>query len=565
MGLTAIKKLLFLKSGIALCLIIIAVYETAAQQRVAPDIYLIRFANKENNAYDINRPHEFLSTRAIDRRSKQNINLEESDLPVTLRYIDSLKSTGFNIINVSKWLNAVSVKISDTTLFRKLKGISFVQPYYAHTTLSMGNTKRTPKEPDIIESRLKSERMDYGLSTGQIAMHHGEYLHQKGFQGQGITIAILDGGFQDVRDFTSLQNLWFEQRVIATCDFADHTGNTFYGHLHGSNVLSVMAGISEGKFVGTAPKANYILVHSENSSIYDFQPYEYPVEEFDWVVAAEYADSIGADIINSSLGYSEFTDPLLSYTYEDMDGQTAISSIGANIAASKGILVVVSAGNEGDSYWKYITAPADAENIITVGAIDQFGARASFSSTGPTADGRIKPDVVAVGKGTLLQTSKNIFNPANGTSFSAPIISGLAACLWQAVPNATNLQIIDAIKRSSSQFQNPDTMYGYGIPNFKKALYLLNPAIFPITGVLTAYPNPFSSAFTLEFSAMPKTSSVLQIFDIIGRMVYENKVTTYTDIPNDLIIEELSPHPKGIYSIRILSGETELQTRVLKQ
>lgn len=566
MARTVLKQLIFfIKSGIFLYLTVVTVHKSKAQQSVAPDIYLIRFTDKANNAYDISRPLEFLSTKAINRRSKQNISFEDSDLPVTSMYIDSLKTTGFNIINISKWLNAVSVRVTDTTLFRKLKKISFVEPYNAPVSLSMGNTKRTPKEPDIIESRLKSDRIDYGLSAEQIAIHHGEYLHQKGFHGEGMTIAILDAGFQDVKDFTSLQNLWFEQRVIASRDFANLSGNTFYSSLHGSNVLSVMAGVSEGNLGGTAPKANYILVRSENSSVRNFQSYEYPVEEFDWVVAAEYADSIGADIINSSLGYSEFLETSYNYTYSQMDGQTAISSIGAKIAASKGLLVVASAGNEGDSFWKYITAPADADNIITVGAIDRFGSHASFSSTGPTADGRIKPDVVAVGKGTLLQSSKNIFSPANGTSFSAPIISGLAACLWQAVPNATNLQIIDAIKRSSSHFSNPDTINGYGIPNFKKALYLLNPTAFPISGNLTAYPNPFSTTFTLEFSAMPQASSALQIFDMTGRMVYENRITTHTDFPNDLVIKELSKQPKGIYSIRILSRETELQTRVLKQ
>lgn len=566
MARAVLKQLIFLiKSGIFLHLAVVAVHKTKAQQRVAPDIYLIRFTDKANNAYAISRPHEFLSTKALTRRSKQNISIENSDLPVTQIYIDSLKRAEFSIINVSKWLNAVSVRVTDTTLFRKLNKISFVEPYNAPATLNMGNIKRTPKEPDIIESRRKSDRIDYGVSAEQIAIHHGEYLHQKGFQGQGMTIAILDAGFQDVKDFTSLQNLWFEQRVIASRDFADLSGNTFYSSLHGSNVLSVMAGVSEGKLAGTAPKANYILVRSENSSIHNFQSYEYPVEEFDWVVAAEYADSIGADIINSSLGYSEFLETSYNYTYSQMDGQTAISSFGAQIASTKGLLVVASAGNEGDSFWRYITAPADADNIITVGAIDRFGYHASFSSTGPTADGRIKPDVVAVGKGTMLQSSKNLFSPANGTSFSAPIISGLAACLWQAVPNATNLQIIDAIKRSSSHCSNPDTINGYGIPNFKKALYLLNPSAFPVSGNLTAYPNPFSTTFTLEFGTMPQASSTLQIFDMTGRMVFENKVNTRTDIPNDLVIKELSKQPKGIYSIRILSGETELQTRVLKQ
>jgi hypothetical protein len=530
--------------------------EIPAQQKLAPNVYLVKFIDKKFNSYSLESPLEFLSKKAIARRTKQNIVLKENDLPVSEYYTDSLKKMGFSIVYCSKWLNAAALYITDSSKLKLLGSFNFIQPVlktktFVHYTFLPDKFLKYAEE-----SLIESYSSDYGPSFKQIALHNGQFLHSLGFKGKGIVIAVLDAGFFAVKDYTSLHNLWLEKRVLLTRDFVDKTGNSFYSHSHGSNVLSIMAGNSQGNLIGTAPEADYILLRTEDASS------EYPIEEFNWVVAAEMADSAGADIIQSSLGYSTFSEPDYNYSYSQMDGKHAISSIGAKIAASKGIVVVSSAGNEGGNAWRYMTAPADADSILAVGAVDSMGNRAYFSSFGPTSDKRIKPDVVAKGYLTYIQSSSGSFVAGNGTSYAAPVISGLTACLWQALPNLSNMQIIQAVKKYASQANNPDTILGYGIPDYKKIF--LSPEYYPRKGLLFAYPNPFQTYLNIEFEAVETTKSILTITNLQGKIVLKQELITNSNAANQFKINELRNISKGVYVLQVTSGSNNFKTKIIK-
>lgn len=529
-----------------------------AQEKLAPGVYMVRFTDKHQQTYDFSHPEKFLSQRALQRRQRQNLPLNEKDLPVSLSYIDSIKHLGFEVLSSSKWLNASTIKASDTSsLFPKLRTLSFVKPFTRKNTLKSALISR--KTLDAITSSAPYDpNQYYGSSYGQIDIHHGIFLHEQGFRGKGILIAVLDAGFNNARTMTGFDSLWLENRVILTRDLVKPGGNVFTQASHGSNVLSIIAGISPGYLVGTAPKASFLLLRSENALS------EYPLEEFNWAVAAELSDSIGADIISTSLGYTTFDDPSLNHTYADMNGHTAISSIAATIASSKGMIIVASAGNEGNSSWKYISAPADADSIITVGAIDVNGNIAAFSSRGPTYDRRIKPDVVAVGSKTTIQNPDNTFSLGNGTSFSAPIIAGLTACLWQACPDKSNMEIIRAIQKYSSQYTMPDSIKGYGIPDFKSALYALNTQQTS-GGTLHLFPNPFTTQFSAEFEAIPEGIVKVGIFDVAGRKLLEIQKTVYRDIPNTILINQLASFPRGLYVVKVFSDSRTLKGKIIKQ
>ena len=546
----------FLSYKIAFFLLLNFCY-AQAQEKLAPDVYLIRLTDKNQNAYDLSHPEQFLSQRALQRRQRQSIELHINDLPVSQVYIDSLKKMGFEILNRSKWFNAVSVRTTNLLLLDKLLGVSFVKHIQQNKILKSAQVIRNKFELQTTPVLFDSSHF-YGPSFSQIAIHKGNFLQSKGFRGQGLLIAVLDAGFYNARNMTGFDSLWMANRVILTRDFVKAGGDVFVADQHGSEVLSVIAATEPGWLEGTAPKASFLLLRSEDATS------EYPIEEFNWVAAAELADSLGVDIINTSLGYTTFDDPSLSHTYADMNGHTAISSIAAGITASKGIIVVVSAGNEGNQPWKQISAPADADSVLTAGAIDINGFPAAFSSRGPTYDRRIKPDVVAVGNGTVVQLVNNAFARLNGTSFSAPIITGLTACLWQACPDKSNMEIIRAIQQYSSQYATPDSILGYGIPDFKYALYALNPLQQPGPGYINMYPNPFTSQFTMEFDAIPEGVVKVCIFDVSGRKLFEKQESVNKTFLNKIAINQLSSLSRGVYIVKIFSGSKTLEGKVLK-
>ena len=508
--------------------------------------YFVSFSDKNNNAYSIDSPAEFLSQRAINRRIKQNISITSQDLPVTLSYLDSVKNMGMRVLWSSKWLNGVIIESDNTQLMDTISRVSFVSESKLIWKQPIGNS--TQKFIETQSPLLLKSASTYGSSWNQTKTVNGQSLHQNNYSGEGMVIAVLDNGFNKVNVLSSFTHLWDNDQILSSRDIVNPSGDVYVSGSHGTNVLSVMGGFISGKFKGSAPKAAYHLLRTEDNAS------ESPIEEFNWLLGAEYADSIGADIINSSLGYYVFDGDFTDYTYEDMDGRTTIVVRGAEIAFSKGMVVVCSAGNEGNNSWGKIISPADGENVLAVAAMQSDSLRASFSSYGPSADGRVKPDVTAVGQGAALQNLQGDIVFANGTSFSAPVMTGFVTCLWQAFPKLKNVELVKLVKENGHNYLSPDNSFGYGIPNFKAALELKNRIPVVNTTNFRLFPNPFNNHIKIT-SANISIVDQLSLYDITGNLVYQQKQVT---LPKE--ISQLDNLPQGVYLLK-LNAQSYTHTR----
>jgi serine protease AprX len=439
--------------------------------------YVIQLKDKNGSSVSINNPAQFLTQRAIDRRTRYNIGIDETDLPVTPAYIDSIRLSGnVTILNVSKWFNQVCIQTNDSAALSKINAFSFVKKTDPVAARFL-NLHRN-KQPDILVDNIPSAETNrpqspadfynYGLSYPQVHLHNAEFLHNHGFRGEGMQMAIMDAGFYHYQSLPTFDSIRTNNQVLETWDFVDGNASVNEDFAHGMNCLSTIGANMPGKFVGTAPKTSFYLYRTEDVSS------EYPVEEHNWAAAAERADSLGADVFSVSLGYNTFDNPVFNYTYANMDGNTTTIAKAADIAAKKGILMVAAAGNEGANAWHYITTPADADSVLVVGAVDTSRQVAAFSSYGPSSDGQVKPDIAAVGVRAVIADA-NSGNPAygSGTSFACPIMAGITTCLWQAFPEVNNMQIIDALRRSADKFTAPNDRTGYGVPDVKNAFVLL--------------------------------------------------------------------------------------------
>jgi subtilisin family serine protease len=428
--------------------------------------YLLYLKDKKDNGYNIKNPESFLTQKALERRKKQNISIEEQDLPVSNLYIENIKRTGAKIWYTSRWLNAIMVEADDKTL-ENIKKLNFILPNITYLSPAKFSYKEAekfesiPLKPLQNSLEIKSDE-DYGISINQIKMIGANKMHADGHRGKNMVIAVFDSGFLNANKIEPLSHLFKNQQILGTFDFVLNKKDVYTGGEHGLNVLSTIASFDKD-LIGTAPEAHFYLFRTEDANS------EYRVEEFNWLVAAEKADSLGVDVINSSLGYNDFNDNTMNYTHKNLDGKTSICSKAATIAAKKGILVVSSAGNEGNDDWQKISMPADADLILTVGAVNEDGDYASFSSLGPTADNRQKPNVMAQGAPSVVASSSGKIKRNSGTSFSSPIIAGFAASFWGAFPKLKNQEVIEILEKSASQSQNPDNKLGYGIPNYEKA------------------------------------------------------------------------------------------------
>jgi serine protease AprX len=541
-----------------LILSLLIVLSAALFSQTYPGRYRIQFTDKNNNPFTLDRPGEFLSERAIQRRIKQNIPLSLNDLPVTPAYIDSVKAMGVPVYNSSKWFNAITTDSIGTELLEQIYNLSFVVRPTNQESPQLISGAKNSTAMEINE--LLDFDLNYGYSENQIKIHNGNFLHQQGFTGKGVQIAVIDAGFLGVDYIEGFSDLWSDGRILGTRDFVNRNSNIYREYVHGMHVLSIIAGNIPYEYVGTAPDASFWLLRSEDVNS------EYLIEEDNWVSAAEFADSAGADIITSSLGYSTFWDASQDHTYEDMDGNSTRVSIAADIAASKGMLVVSSAGNLGNKQWKYISAPADADSVLAVGAIDIMGDITTFSSRGPSSDGRIKPDVCAVGYETYYLRQNGSIGTGGGTSFSAPIISGLAACLWQANPSATNMEIYSAIKESSDRYTTPDTIYGYGIPDFNLADIICKSkyggAISEFYS-LNIYPNPFNERINIGFYSTIANTVSIAIYNAIGEKISE-EIYYINEGYNEIISDNLSGLAPGIYFVNIRSERSSLVQWLIK-
>lgn len=415
--------------------------------------FFVQFTDKAGSE------HIALSELALKKRAERNIAIDSLDYAVSPVYIDSLRKVGCSIYHTSRWMNGATVETTNA-IIDQVKQWSFVDTVYLTrtTNATFGKPSVSLRKRIVEDSSIEIFPLDTNQANLQLQQLNLPRLHTAGFHGQGITIAVIDGGFQNADTLAAFDAV--REQILGTYDLTDDSDN-FYGSTgsHGTKCFSTIAAITSN-YTGAATKSNYYLIRSEEHQT------ESPKEMDNWVAAIELADSLGVDILSSSLGYAMFDDDRHTLTYADMNGQTTRCSRAATIAAKKGMLVIVAAGNEGNKAWHYISAPADADNILTVGAVNIHDSIAAFSSWGPTTDGRVKPEVCATGSQTaLINPLNNSVIYGNGTSFACPIIAGMAACLWSAMPHATNMEIRERIIQSADRYTQTHEQYGYGIPN----------------------------------------------------------------------------------------------------
>ena len=435
--------------------------------------YLVRFKDKGFSSHTISNPIQYLSQRAVDRRSRFALNIDSTDLPVTARYVDSIKAVpGVTVLNVSKWLNQVSILVTDANALIKINSFPFVVASFRVANRLRTDVNLPAKEletlrqftPSAASQRIATDFFSYGNAFAQLHIHNGEFLHNIGLRGQNIIIGLLDAGYQNYTSMTAFDSIRTNQQILGTWDFVERNSSVVEDHPHGAQCLSLIASNMPGALVGAAPKANFYLFRTEDAAS------EYPIEEHNWVCGAERLDSAGGDLVSSSLGYRTFDDPSLNYTYADMNGNKTMAAIGADLAAKKGILVVSAAGNDGNNGWHYLLTPADGDSVLAVGAVNASGIPWSGSSYGPSADGRVKPDVAAVGEGAFVQYSNNAIGSGNGTSYACPNMAGLTACIMQGFPEFNNMKIINALRQAGNNVASPNDRIGFGIPDMKKVV-----------------------------------------------------------------------------------------------
>ncbi len=502
----------------------------------AKDYYFyVQLKDKNKSPFSLSQPKDYLSERAIERRKFFSIAIDSLDLPVNPSYVQSIADLGVNIHSKSKWQNGVTILLSDTSIISKIEKLSFVK------SVEFTGVRVESKGNYLLPNKVKE--IEYGDSGSQIKELNGQFLHENGFLGQGIQIAVIDGGFYQVDTNPAFSYLRNSNRLLGTKDFVNSKSDIYQESEHGTFVLSTMAGKKEDEFetyIGTAPEASYWLIRSEAGTG------EYPCEADFWTSAIEYADSVGADIATSSLGYSEFDSTKMNYTHADLDGKTIRASISANIATKKGMLVFVAAGNDGSKKWRKIAVPADAEGVITVGAVKSDSTIAHFSSFGYSADGRVKPELCARGEGTILLNNTGNVSNGSGTSFATPLVAGLSACYLQAFKEKkTSFKLSELrnnLYRSAHLYSTPTKQGGYGIPNFKKALAMLNN-----TGIKEKNVNDEVLFFYKKNNILQiKINQILPkanitVYDILGKKIISkpmNKSQQFVDICN---------LPKGVY------------------
>lgn len=546
----------------------------------AADRYYVQFKDKNDSPFSIEKPEEFLSEKAIERRKRLKIEITEEDLPVNKSYLEAIEEKNFEIKYPLKWFNGAVIIAKENADIEEIKALEFVDPgsvvlvsnSIPDSTLlrhidKFSHIRETVSLPPSKQPNTRKSTYDYGYAQRQIEMLNGIELHEMGFDGEGITIAVLDAGFGGLDTIKYFDSLRVNNQIKDTISFVGDELSVYQSSFHGMSVMSCIAGNIPGEIVGTAPKADFYLVKTEwNDS-------EYVEEEYNWARGAEYADSVGADVINSSLGYTEFDDSTQNHIYlEDLTGDKTPITRAANKAASKGIIVCNSAGNSGSSEWRYIGAPADGYDVLALGAVDSEGVIASFSSWGPAADGRIKPDVVAQGRRSACvyvhdSLGVGIFG-LNGTSFSSPISAGMAACLRQVLPVAPVKEIYRRIQLAGSLSENPDSLYGYGIPDYVKAFDgvgiadkgLHNPKY--AKGLIAVSPLMTNSLF-LRLAKPLQKSMTVGVFTLQGKRVFSQVVPlkknslTYT-VPGTGSIAA------GTYIVKIKTAEAIVNAKVYK-
>ncbi|WP_420572455.1 S8 family serine peptidase [Kordia sp.] len=540
-----------MKKLIVLCIVCITQFSNAQTEHA-----WVYFTDKPNVANALANPTTILTQKAIDRKNNHGVAIDERDVPVNEMYISQIKiQQGITVKAKSKWFNCVHVLGTQTDI-DNLLNLSFVNEIvYADRSLNTANRPSAEATIERVVEKFETlEMFNYGDGSNQVTMINVDKLHEDDYTGNGVTVAVMDSGFPNVNTMGAFQRLRDNGNLLAGYDFVDRTSDVYAytGNGHGTTVLSDMAGYIDGQFVGTAPDASYHLFRTEDAGS------ETPLEESNWVEAVERADSLGVDVVNTSLGYNRFDDSRYNYTTADMNGDTTFITKGSNIAVEKGLLIVNSAGNSGnDTTWGIITAPADG-NGFTIGAVNASGNYASFSSRGRTPNVPVKPDVVAQGQGVYVINSGNTIATSNGTSFSSPIIAGAMACMVQAFPTKTNLELMQTVRESASIYQNPTIQLGYGIPNFEMAFQILSEPEIEQQELIKVFPNPTKANLQINI-----TKTIGEVKLILTNLVGKT-LQTVTNITNNQSID-ISQLASGMYLLRIEANGETFTKKIIKQ
>lgn len=509
--------------------------------------YVVYFADKEGTPYTTENPSAFLSEKSILRRKDQNIAVDESDLPVNRAYVDGVRSLGADTYYTSKWLNALVIQ-ADQSMITEIEALEYVvNVEYAAPGTKLSHSR--------VAGNMEQQKTQGLYNQQQLELTGINNLHSEGYHGENVYIAYFDSGFKGVDTLTAFRHIFSEDRYIFGWNMVGNNADVFQYDNHGTQTFSVVAAMvdnGDDTYQGAATLADFMLFITED----DFS--EYRIEEYNWLIAAEKADSAGVDIINSSVAYNTFDDPSMDYTYPDLDGETTIISQAASMAADKGLLVVTSAGNEGNEAWHYILTPADAEGVLAVGSIQTDGVKSAFSSVGPTADGRIKPDVASYGNGVRVINDNGDFSSRSGTSFSTPLITGMAALLWGQNPGLSVVELIDLIKSMGSQATNPDNQLGYGNITYGNILGIddsnNNQAI-------SVFPNPAISDRVQVVGLEVLKKYTLTLFNSQGQAVIKNNQAEVTSRQPYIQL----PAQKGLYLILLSSSGATHKIQVVKQ
>ena len=523
-------------------------------QEIADGVFWVYFTDKAGTGYNIARPGDFLSERSVNRRAFQGLAIDHRDRPVNPDYVQEIRDLGIEIRHVSRWLNGVAMTGMDAASFQNVLNLSFTDTVAWYPETDDVFFPQPGAASRFEEALGTAPGYDYGVATEQVDMLQTNKLHEIGYTGKGVWIAVLDGGFRNVDSLPSFESMIGEGRILDTRNYVNELPVFRLSSSHGMYVLSTMGGEWDGNMVGTAPHASYLLCTTEDSDR------ETRLEEIAWIEAAEYADSLGVDVINTSLGYSDFDGSSFDYSYLDMDGNTSYISRAASLTASRGMVACNSAGNEGDNSWFYITAPADAFDILAVGAVDGEELIASFSSRGPSFDGRIKPDVSAMGVASGVQSSQGGIARGNGTSFASPILAGSVASLWQAYPDLSAKELINRVRQSGNRHQHPNDNYGFGIPNFILAYHAITSIPVHLqAGEMELWPNPARELLMIRIPEEGQEEQEIRFYDMQGRMIW----TARSALPGKIALPPALV--KGLYIVEIRTRGTLFRSRLIIQ
>lgn len=535
----------------------------------ATETYAVYFKDKANSTFSINAPENFLSKECLERRKREHMGITTLDLPVSECYLQAIEKTGVKILYSIKFMNLVVVEIPDHSAIDFTQKFSFV---LKQELLSDSKVKadRNKKLEEVENNRALPCDCDtlkfsdiYGAATNQNQMIRVDALHGRGYWGDSVIVAVFDAGFYHADSTIFFDSTFAAGRVLYKWDVVSNEQNVFDNDMHGAYAWSCIAANIPGKMIGTAPHARFLLFRTENEASETIQ------EEYNWAYASEVAENKGAAVFSTSLGYTTFDLGIMSHSYADMNGHSTPITKAANRAASLGVLVVNSAGNEGDKGWHYIAAPADGDSVLAVGAVTRDRQIAGFSSRGPNYSGQVKPDVCAQGNPAAIGKETNQVGYANGTSFSGPIMAGAVACLRGAFPSRPNMEILQAVKMSGHVYHQSNESFGYGIPDFNIAYQLLKDSVFTdlassSKSTIRVFPNPFSEQLNVFVQDISTATYTFQLIDMSGKRVYENTATLCGETYQIIAITDVADIPAGSYILRVLKGNVRQEIRVQK-